>query len=141
MSRALLILRAQTDRARASKWLQDAPWGTRVEFKGPKRTLPQNDRLWAALTDVARQAEHNGRRYTPDQWKVLFMHACGREVQFIPSLDGSTFIPWGQSSSDLSKQEMSELIDFIAAWGAEHGIEFNDGEGAGGANNPTRAAA
>jgi hypothetical protein len=84
--------------------------------------------MWAMLTDVAEQAEHNGRRYTPDQWKVLFMHACGREVQFIPALDGSTFIPWGQSSSDLSKQEMTDLIEFIFAWGAEHGVAFQEPE-------------
>ena len=82
--------------------------------------------MWAMLTDIAQQKEHCGRRYTPDQWKVLFMHACGREVQFIPSLDGSTFIPWGQRSSELSKEEMSELIDFIAAWGAEHTVIFHD---------------
>ena len=28
---------------------------TRVEFKGPKRTLDQNSRMWAMLTDVSRQ--------------------------------------------------------------------------------------
>jgi hypothetical protein len=78
------------------------------------------------LTDVARQKDHSGRRYTPDEWKVLFMHACGREVQFMPSLDGKTFIPWGYRSSDLGKEEMSELIDFIGAWGAEHGVVFHD---------------
>jgi hypothetical protein len=80
------------------------------------------------LTDVATQKEHVGRKYAPDQWKVLFMHACGREVQFIPSLDNATFIPWGQSSSDLSKAEMTELIEFIHAWGAEHGVVFHDPE-------------
>ena len=47
------------------------------------------------MLTAAEQATHMGRRYTPDQWKVLFMHACGCEVQFIPALDGSTFIPWG----------------------------------------------
>jgi len=54
------------------------------------------------------------------------MHACGREVQFIPSLDNSTFIPWGQSSSDLSVGEMSDLIEFMQAWGAENGVVFHD---------------
>jgi hypothetical protein len=103
-----------------------APEKTRVDFKAPKRTLPQNSRLWAMLTDIAQQATHMGRKYTPDQWKVLFMHACGREVQFLPSLDGSTFIPWGQSSSDLSKEEMAQLIEFMFAWGAEHGIVFQE---------------
>lgn len=126
MGRALLILDSAAQRAKAVAWVAKAPDGTRVEFKKSKRTLDQNSRLWAMLTDVASQATHVGKHYTADQWKVLFMHACGREVQFLPSLDGSTFLPWGQSSSDLSKEEMSELIDFIAAWGAENSIAFHD---------------
>lgn len=126
MSRALIIIRGDYDRERAASWALKAPPGTRIEFKLAKRTLPQNDRMWAMLTDIAQQSEHNGRKYTPDQWKVLFMHACGREVQFVPSLDGSTFIPWGQSSSDLSKQEMTDLIEFILIWGAAHGVTFHD---------------
>lgn len=126
MSRALVVIRGKVERERVARWASQAPYGTRVEFKGEKRSLPQNDRMWAMLTDVSRQAEHCGKKYTPDQWKVLFMHACGREVQFIPALDGSTFIPWGQSSSDLSKQEMTDLIEFIFAWGATHGVTFNE---------------
>lgn len=126
MTRAVIVLNDERELMRAEKWLKQAPAGTRLEFKAPKRSLPQNDRLWAMLTDVATQKDHAGRKYTPDQWKVLFMHACGREVQFIPSLDNATFIPWGQSSSDLSKAEMTELIEFIHAWGAEHGVVFHD---------------
>ena len=126
MSRALLILGSPFDRERAINWIRKAPPRTRVEFKAEKRTLDQNARMWAMLTDVSVQKQHAGRRYTPDQWKVLFMHACGREVQFIPALDGTTFIPWGQSSSDLSKDEMSELIEFLFAWGAENGVVWSD---------------
>jgi len=126
VTRALLILSTERERRKAVDWVSKAPDGTRLEFKAPRRSLPQNDRMWAMLSDVAQQKEHCGRRYTPDQWKVLFMHACGREVQFVPSLDGSTFIPWGQSSSDLSKAEMSELIEFIFSWGAENGVRFHD---------------
>lgn len=128
MSRALISICSNADRDRATKWIAQAPAGTRIEFKAAKRSLEQNSRMWAMLTDVATQKEHAGRKYTPDQWKILFMHACGREVQFIPALDNSTFIPWGQSSSDLSKSEMTELIEFIFAWGAEHGVVFHDQE-------------
>lgn len=124
--RALLTLNSPQDRAKAAHWIAKAPTGTRIEFKASKRTLPQNDRMWAMLTDIAQQKQHAGRSYTPDQWKVIFMHACGREVQFIPSLDGSTFIPWGQSSSDLSKDEMTNLIEYLFAWGAENGIAWSD---------------
>jgi hypothetical protein len=127
----MIVLHRDADRQRAASWAQQAPWGTRIEFKAQKRSLEQNDKMWAMLTDVATQKDHAGRRYTPDQWKVIFMHACGREVQFIPSLDGATFIPWGSSSSDLSKAEMSDLIEFIASWGAQNGVVFHDAEAQG----------
>lgn len=127
MSRALITVNGKSDRDRASAWASQSPVGTRIEFKKPKRSIPQNDRMWAMLTDIASQKEHAGRKYTPDQWKVLFMHACGREVQFIPALDNSTFIPWGQSSSDLSKEEMTSLIEFMFMWGAENSVTFHDG--------------
>lgn len=125
MSRALIVIRSDADRLRVTSLVAKVPFGTRIEMKAAKRTLPQNDLMWSLLTDVACQKEHTGRKYTADQWKILFMHACGREVQFMPALDGSTFIPWGQRSSDLSKEEMSELIDFILAWGAQNGVTFS----------------
>jgi hypothetical protein len=126
MSRALVVIRNKHDRERAQRWLRSAPYETRVQFMQPKRTLPQNDRMWAMLTDIATQKEHAGRRYTADQWKILFMHACGREVQFLPALDNATFVPWGQSSSELSVQEMTDLIEFMMSWGAENGVVFHD---------------
>lgn len=132
MSRAVIVLNCQRNRDKAARWMHELPHATRVEMKASKRTLPQNARMWAMLTDVASQTTHAGRKYTPEQWKVLFMHACGREVQFIPALDGATFIPWGQSSSDLSKAEMTDLIEFIFVWGAKNGVTFRDDTTEGG---------
>lgn len=126
MGRAVVVINSAADRHRIASWAEKAPWGTRVEFKASKRTLDQNSLMWVLLTEVAEQATHAGKRFTPDQWKILFMAACGNEVQFLPSLDGTTFIPWGQRSSDLSKEEMTQLIEFILAWGAEHGIRFSE---------------
>lgn len=131
MSRHLLTIHSTADRARAARYVAQAPFGTRIEFKAAKRTLPQNDRMWAMLTDIARQKEHSGRKYTPDEWKVLFMHACGRETQFVPALNGTGFLPLGYRSSDLSKAEMSDLIEFMMAWGTENGVTFHDQAPAG----------
>jgi hypothetical protein len=97
-----------------------------VEFKQPQRSPAQNDRMWAMLTDICWQHTFNGRKYTTDEAKVVFMHACGRELEVLPSLDGKTFVPYGQSSSDLSVQEMTGLIDFMFAWGAENGTVWSD---------------
>jgi len=125
MSRAALVLVSDAIRDLAVKWVRGVPPGTRIEFKAPRRTLDQNAMLWACLTDVADQARHMGRAYPAETWKALFMHALGREVQFLPTLDGQSVFPLGFKSSDLSKAEMSDLIEFILSWGAEHGVTFH----------------
>lgn len=130
MSRALLHLVNPSVRARAHRWIDAAPDGTRVEFREPQRTLEQNALMWALLTDVASQKEHFGRRYTADAWKVIFLHALGREVKFLPSLDGGAFVPYGGRSSEMTKAEMSELIELIQSWGAQNGVVFHNEDAA-----------
>lgn len=132
MSRALIVINSAADRDRCIAWANKAPWGTRVEWKAAKRTLDQNSLFWAILTDVASQIEHAGNKYSTEEWKLLFMHAWGREVRFLPGLDQKSVVPVGQSSSDLSKDEMTELIEFIFAWGAEHGVVFHNESASGG---------
>ena len=126
MGRALLIMDSDDNRRKAVDWIGKAPDGTRIEFKASKRTLPQNDLLWALLTEIAQQVEHNGRKYEPSQWKAIFLHAFGREVTFLPSLDGKTFLPIELSSSDLSKDEMTDFIEFIMKEAAERGVVFKN---------------
>ncbi len=125
MTRSIIILSNESVRQKALDWVAKAPLGTRIEFKGPKRNLDQNSRLWAALGDIAEQKEHAGRKWPSEVWKLLFMDACQREVQFVPNLEGTGVLPWGKSSSDLSKAEMSDLLAFIEAWGTENGVMFH----------------
>lgn len=127
--RAVLIIDSADAANKAHHWINRAlaeRKGTRLEFKGPQRSIEQNSRMWAMLTDIATQKTLSGRRFSTDQWKAIFMHACGREIQFLPTLDDSTFIPWGQSSSDLSTSEMSDLIEFMFSWGASNGVAWSD---------------
>jgi len=126
MSRAMIILNTQADRDKACKWAQGVPMGSRIEFKETKRSIPQNDRFWALLTEIADHMRPLGRDYPPENWKIIFMAAYGHEVKFLPSLDQKTFIPVGHSSSDLSVREMSDLMEFMSAWAAENGIALND---------------
>lgn len=128
MSRATVVCRSDADRLRASSWALKAPYGTRIEFKASKRSLPQNDRMWAMLTDVARQLPWHGLKLTPDDWKLVFLDALKREVRMVPNIDGNGFVNLGRSSSDLSKNEMSDLMEIIAAFGAQHGVEFGGDE-------------
>jgi len=143
MSRATIIVRGDSDRQKAIHWASKAPLGTRVEFKAPRRTIPQSDRMWACLTDIASQLDWHGIRLTPDDWKLIFLDALKREVRMVPNLEGNGFISLGRSSSDLSKEEMSDCMEIIAAFGAKHGVEFHDGNrgAAGGQTNPAACAA
>ena len=126
MSRALVILAKDADRDKARHWIGKAPEGTRVEFKAPKRTVPQNDMMWACLTDIAGQLKWHGVKLSPDDWKLVFLDALKREVRMVPNIEGNGFVNLGRSSSDLSKEEMTDLIELILAFGAKHDVRFSE---------------
>jgi hypothetical protein len=128
VSRALLILNDKAARERACHWAMRAPLGTRLEFKATKRSVPQNAKFWAMLTDIASQLAWHGQRLTPEDWRLMFLDALTREVRFVPNIDGTGFVPL-RRSSDLSKEEMSDVIELIHKFGAEHGVVFHDSEG------------
>lgn len=126
MTRALVILASLAERQRVANWAMKLPINTRVEFKAPKRSLPQNDRMWSMLTEVAGQLQWHGIKLSADDWKLIFLDALKREVRMVPNIDGNGFVNLGRSSSDLSKDEMSDLMELIAAFGAQHGVTFKE---------------
>jgi len=78
------------------------------------------------LTDVAVQLKWHGQNLRPDDWKLVFLDALKRELRIVPNIDGTGFVNLSRSSSDLSKDEMSQLIDLISAFGAQHNVIFHD---------------
>jgi hypothetical protein len=128
VSRALVILNRASDRERVQAWAAKAPWGTRVTFQEAKRTSDQNARMWAMLTEVARQLKWHGQRLSADDWKLVFLSALKQELRIVPNLDGTGFVQLGRSSSSLSVGEMADLMDLIAAFGAREGVTFAEPE-------------
>lgn len=126
MTRALLVITGPAARAKAVRWVQTAPPNTRLTFQEPKRSLPQNDKMWACLTEIAAKTTHHGIRLSADDWKLLFLDALKREVRMVPNLDGNGFVSLGRSSSDLGKQEFSDLLELIHAFAASKGIALHD---------------
>lgn len=119
-----VILRGHDQRQLAKQLIDRAPIDAVVRISEPKRTLDQNAKLWAMLSDISR-AKPQGRMHTPEVWKALFMHACGHAVQFEHGLDGQPF-PVGFRSSRLTKAQMSDLVEFIYSYGAEHGVQWSE---------------
>jgi len=126
MSRAVLILGQVCVNARAISWVTKAPAGTRLEFKAPKRTLPQNARMWAMLTDIAGQVEWHGLKLSADDWKLIFLDGLKSELRLVPNINGTGFVNLGRSSSDLTVAEMGDLMTLIEAFGANRGVVFHD---------------
>lgn len=126
MSRVDLILHSREARQKACAWIMNAPTNARVTLKEAKRSIPQNDRMWAMLTDVSRQVSHHGLKLTVDDWKLIFLDALKRELRTAPNLDGTGMVNLGRSSSDLSKAEMTDLIELIHEFGARNGVVFHD---------------
>lgn len=130
MSRVAVILNGDAARQRAVAWVKAAPVNSRLEMRPPKRSLPQNSRLWAALTDVATQKEWAGKRRTTGEWKDIFsaaLRSANNGLEVVPGLEGG-FVLLGMHTSDLSREEMSDLLELISEWGARHGVVFSEPE-------------
>lgn len=121
-----IILAGLVQREKAKALIELAPANAVVNIREATRTLDQNAKLWAMLSDISR-AKPEGRLMTPELWKAVFMHACGYEVQFLNGLDGMPF-PVGFRSSRLNKSQMADLITFILAYGDTHGVRWSDDE-------------
>jgi len=87
------------------------------------RSLEQNAKMWAMLSDIAR-ARPEGRHWTTDTWKAAFMHSLGHHVQFAEGIDNTGPFPVGFRTSRLSKGEMADLITCIQEYGDRHGVEW-----------------
>ena len=114
---------------RACQLIREAPQGHVMTLREPTRNLDQNAMMWVLIEDVRRANVEGYLPATKEVWKCRFMHALDHEIDFDIGLDGKPY-PLGTSSSKLSVRQMADLITFIEAWGAQHGVPFSDPKGA-----------
>ena len=100
-----------------------------VEEAKPTRSIEQNSRMWALLTDVSRQVQWpvDGRmqHLPPEDWKDIFTAALTRGQRVAQGIEGG-FVMLGGRTSRMKVGEMCELQDLIEAFGAEHGVEWTE---------------
>lgn len=113
----------------AARFILDLPTDSdrplMVEIKEKTRSLEQNALLWATLTEVSRKVVWHGRKLTPENWKDIFTAALKKQ-DVVPNISGDGFVILGQSTSKMSKKELTELIELIYAFGAENGVVFRE---------------
>ena len=95
-----------------------------MEIKPVTRSLEQNAKMWACLTDISKQVNLYGQKLSPDDWKHV-LSATLRKQRAVPGIDGG-FVVVGLSTSQMTIAEMSEMIELSHAFGAQQGVTFND---------------
>lgn len=90
-----------------------------------KRTLPQNARMHAMLTDISRQIVWAGRRWDVKAWKTIVVGTIhGQEI--VPNMNGDGVIVINRPTSKMDKVEVSDIIEQLFVFGAEHGVKWSD---------------
>ncbi|MDQ7262765.1 recombination protein NinB [Paracoccus sp. PS-1] len=121
-----VIIRGDVQRILAKSIIDRAPVDAVVTVKEGTRSLDQNAKLWAMLSDIAR-AKPEGRTMSPEVWKAAFMSALGYEIVWQPGIEGAPPFPAGFRTSKLSKSQFADLITFVMAYGDRHGVQWSDG--------------
>ena len=89
-----------------------------------RRSIGQNALMWALLGDISRQVEWHGQKLSKKDWKWIFTAAIRRQ-RMVPALDGGV-VYLGEPTSGMSKKEMTDLIDLILSFGADHDVAWSD---------------
>jgi hypothetical protein len=105
------------------------PVRVQIDEKQPTRTLEQNARLWALLSDVSRQVQWpvDGKlQYlSPEEWKDVFSASLRKGQRVAQGIEGG-FVMLGCRTSRMTVGEMVDLQTLIEAFGAEHGVVWGD---------------
>ena len=124
-SRAVVQIKAPADRNLIARWASNVPEGTTVEFRAPRRSLDQNALMWSLLNQISKHVDWYGQKLTSEDWKDV-LTASLRRARVVPGIDAGTFVPLGMRTSQMTKEEMNEVIELAYAFGAEHGVKFRE---------------
>jgi hypothetical protein len=114
-----------TNRRHVAERVANLPEGYVIKAGPATRTLEANAAMWAMLTDISKQVVWHGRKLDAESWKHIFSSSL-RKQDVVPNLDGTGFVVMGVSTSSMTKAEMSELLELIAAFGTQHSVRFSE---------------
>jgi len=101
-----------------------------MEIKPATRSSLQNRYLHAMLGDIAKQIEWAGAKRDVDTWKRLMVGAWCRarheHIEMLPAIDGHGVEIVFRRSSQLTRAECAELVEFILAWAIQNNITLRD---------------
>jgi hypothetical protein len=125
MSRAVVQIKCNADRNLIERWARGVPEGTTVEFRAPRRSIDQNALMWSLLGQISKAVDWYGQKLSSEDWKDV-LTASLRRTRVVPGIDPGSFVPLGMRTSQMTKEEISDLLELIYAFGAERGVKFRE---------------
>lgn len=102
-----------------------------LEIKAVNKSREQEEKYHAMIGDIAKQASHLGSKWDSESWKRFLLWQFAKDTntnqgQIVPSLDGTGIVQLGLQSRSFTKEQASEFVEWLNAWGAENGITFTE---------------
>ena len=101
-----------------------------LEIKQINKSREQEEKYHAMIGEIAKQAQHLGAKWDAESWKRLLVDQFCRENDIktgvvIPNLSGDGIVQLGFQTRKFTKEQASEFVEWLNAWGAEHGITYS----------------
>ena len=100
-----------------------------LEIKDATKSRHQEEKYHAMIGEVAKQAQHLGAKWDAESWKRLVVDQFCKDNGLktgavIPNLSGDGIVQLGLQTRNFTKEQASEFVEWLHAWGAEHGVSY-----------------
>jgi hypothetical protein len=100
-----------------------------LEIKDAGKSRDQEKLYHELIGQIAKQAQHMGAKWDAESWKRLLVDSYCREKGLktgavIPNLAGDGIVQLGMQTRNFTKEQASEFVEWLHAWGATNGIHF-----------------
>ena len=100
-----------------------------LEIKDAGKSRDQEKLYHELIGQIAKQAQHMGAKWDSESWKRLLVDQFCKDNGLktgavIPNLSGDGIVQLGMQTRNFTKEQASEFVEWLHAWGAEHGVTF-----------------
>lgn len=100
-----------------------------LEIKQQSKSREQERLYHELIGQIAKQAQHLGAKWDAEDWKRLLVQEFCKEKglssgRVIPNLSGDGICQLGQQTRKFTKEQASDFVEFLQAWGIANGITF-----------------
>ena len=102
-----------------------------LEIKDAGKSRDQEKLYHELIGQIAKQAQHMGAKWSAEDFKRLLVDQFVREEgigigKVVPNLDGTGIVVLGFQTRKFTKEQASEFVEWLYAWGAANGVELKN---------------